>query len=252
MRVLLTGSSGTVAWPVCEALRERGHFVRGFDRAAPPDNRPLDEQSIGDVTDQAQLLDAAKDVDAIMHFACAASDQPFLEALLPVNIAGTYNVYEVARRLQIKRVITPSSVMVARGLPWNERKITMADGDKSTTHYALSKFYGEHLARMYHDLHGIESVLIRLGWVPGDRANIEEVKRDYADFQAFFSLYTSPRDAGRLFTLALEADASRFGGFAVMYATGKSDTVGFDNGPAKELIGYEPRDPWPQGAPFDR
>jgi len=251
VRVLLTGSSGTVARPVSKALHERGHFIRGFDRAPAPDDRPLDEQYIGDITSEAKLLDAAKDIDTIMHFACAANDQPFLGALMPVNIAGTYNVYEVARRLQIKRVVMPSSAMAAWGLPWNQRKVTMDEGAKPTTHYGLTKVYAEHLARMYHELHGIESVLIRLGWVPQDKANMESVAKNFADLDGFYSVYISPRDAGLLFSLALEAEASRFGGFAVMYATGKS-AIGFDNGPAKELIGYEPRDAWPEHAPSDR
>ncbi len=251
MRVLMTGSSGTVARTVCHELHDRGHFVRGYDRAPAPDDRPLDEQTTGDINEQAKLLEAARDVDAILHLVCAANSTPFLTALMPANIAGTYNVYEVARRLQIKRVVTPSSGMVGWGLPWTERKVTMEDGVKPTTHYALTKLYCEHLAKMYHEQHGIESVMFRLGWVPNSLADIERLKNQPNIPDSFYNVYTSPRDAGVLFALALEADAARFGGFAVMYAQGKCDR-GFDNELAKKLIGYEPRDAWPEHAPVDR
>jgi nucleoside-diphosphate-sugar epimerase len=37
MKILVTGSAGTVGRPVCDELGRRGHAVRGFDRAPTPE-----------------------------------------------------------------------------------------------------------------------------------------------------------------------------------------------------------------------
>ena len=58
--------------------------------------------------------------------------------------------------------------------------------------------------------------------------------------------YLSPGDAGRFFALAAEAPTDVR--FAVVYALSRPvrEEV-YDAGPARELVGYEARDTWPQG-----
>ena len=59
-------------------------------------------------------------------------------------------------------------------------------------------------------------------------------------------VYLSPGDAGRFFACASRApDDVRF---AVVYATSKPvNNCPYDLEPARQLLGYEPRDRWPEG-----
>ena len=56
MKVLVTGSAGIVGRPVVEALRARGHEVRGFDRRPSPG---LDDAVVADLTDEPAAREAA-------------------------------------------------------------------------------------------------------------------------------------------------------------------------------------------------
>ena len=62
--------------------------------------------------------------------------------------------------------------------------------------------------------------------------------------------YLSPGDAGRCFAAAVEVDpAPRF---AVVFATSRPlGSPRYDLGPTRTLLGYEPRDRWPNGLDLD-
>ena len=77
------------------------------------------------------------------------------------NIRGTYHVFELAR-LAKSRVIFASS---NHTIGFHERgRLLAEDCDlRPDTFYGLSKAYGELLARLYWDKHGVESLSIRIG-----------------------------------------------------------------------------------------
>ena len=59
-------------------------------------------------------------------------------------------------------------------------------------------------------------------------------------------VYFSPGDAGRFFADCVQADKEIR--FAILYATSRPIKVCYyDLEPAKELVGYEPAEQWPQG-----
>jgi hypothetical protein len=60
-------------------------------------------------------------------------------------------------------------------------------------------------------------------------------------------VYLSPGDAGRFFACAVLAPAELR--WAVLYATSKPPhQLAYDLETARQLIGFEPRDTWPEGA----
>ena len=60
-------------------------------------------------------------------------------------------------------------------------------------------------------------------------------------------MYLSPGDAGRFFAAAVEAE--KLPPFAVVYATSRfTHTLRYDLTPTRELLGWEPREQWPQGS----
>ena len=60
-------------------------------------------------------------------------------------------------------------------------------------------------------------------------------------------VYLSPGDAGRFFDSCVKADRPH-GSFDVVYATSiPKHMVRFDLEPAKRLVGFEPKETWPDG-----
>src|SRR5262249_50782581 len=96
--------------------------------------------------------------------------------------------------------------------------------------------------RAYAEGHGLSVIAARLGWCPRDAAHVEELART----EWGPDVYLSPGDAGRFFALAVEGPASIR--FEVLYACSRPirEAV-YDIGPPKSLLGYEPRDTWPEG-----
>jgi hypothetical protein len=83
---------------------------------------------------------------------------------------------------------------------------------------------------------------VRLGWCPRSREQVEEIR----SFSWAQDVYLSPNDAGRFFACALEATEPT--GYAVVYATSKPvHRPRYDTEPTVRLIGFEPREQWPQG-----
>jgi hypothetical protein len=61
--------------------------------------------------------------------------------------------------------------------------------------------------------------------------------------------YLSPGDAGRGFAAAVEVEG--LPPYSVVHVTSRPVTVTrFDPEPARRLLGYEPRDRWPDGLGF--
>src|SRR5664279_4957892 len=112
-KILVTGSAGAIGSRVALALRERSHAVRGFDHRP---QRLAGDHRIANLLDIDALQSAARGMDTIVHVAAVPDRQNFADALVPNNIVGTHNVFEVARLEGIRRVVNTSSVRVVSAL----------------------------------------------------------------------------------------------------------------------------------------
>jgi nucleoside-diphosphate-sugar epimerase len=107
--------------------------------------------------------------------------------------------------------------------------------------YACTKVFLEALGRVYAKEHGIEVLAVRLGWCP--RPGQEE---EFRQNPLGRDVYLSPGDAGRFFAAAVEVD--KLPPFTIMYATSRhTNTFLYDMTGPRELLGWEPRDQWPNG-----
>ena len=122
MRIAVTGGSGKLGRTVVRILGEHGHQVHNLDQHG--------ERSAAftrvDLTDYGQVIDALAGiddrhdgVDAIVHLAAIpapglASDA----ATFHNNMLATYNVFQAAKRLDIRRIVYASSETVL-GLPFD-------------------------------------------------------------------------------------------------------------------------------------
>jgi uronate dehydrogenase len=238
--ILVTGSAGRIGRAVVAELQARGWPVRGFDRVPTPG---LADAIVGDLIDAAAMRRAVEGAGTVIHLAATPDDDDFLTQLLPNNLLGVYQVLESARLAGVRRLILASSGQVVwwqrqRG-PW---PIKADDPPTPRGWYAAAKVFLEAAGRMCAESHGMSVLVVRLGWVPRSREHVEELNElDWAK-----DVYLSPGDAGRFFACAVEATAEPR--FAIVYATSRPlRTKMYDPESAKKLLGFEPRDRWPEG-----
>ena len=236
--VLVTGSAGRVGQAAYEGLLARGYKVRGFDVRQTPD---AEDAVLGDISDASQVSKAMAEVEVVVHLAATPDEDDFLGKLLPNNIVGLYNVLESARQAHVRRVILASTGQVVMGHegPW---PITPEMPFSPRNWYGSAKVLAEVAGQVYAHVHGLSVIVARLGWCPRDKKHAEELSQDEFGKDVYFS----PGDAGRFFPCAVEAPTDIR--HAVVFATSKPlRKARYDISGARDLLGYEPQDTWPQG-----
>lgn len=237
---LVTGSAGRLGRAVVRELLARGLPVRGLDLAPTPG---VADSVVGSISEGDVVRRAMRGVACLIHLAATPDDDDFFRCLLPNNLAGVYHVLEAAREANVPRVILASSGQVVW---WQRMRGEVPIGaDVAPTPrgwYAATKVFLEAAGRALAEAHGRAVLAVRLGWCPRDAGQAREI----AATAWARDVYLSPGDAGRFFAAA--ATAPGLSGFHVLYACSRSAArVTYDLGPAKALLGYEPRDSWPAG-----
>lgn len=159
------------------------------------------------------------------------------QSVLLNNIAGTRNLYEAAHNHGVKRVVFASSNHVTgayEGFPPNLHTqpdpplITPQDPIRPDGFYGVSKAAGEAIARMYYELHGIESVCLRIGSVLEDDDPTIDAHNE--------SIWLSHRDLVQLVTKSLLGEVK----FAIYYGVSNNKKRFWDISNAVAEIGYQP------------
>lgn len=163
MRILLTGGGGFLGAWVARRLTRGNVAVRVFERhsdrtlvrAIAGEAADGLDWTVGDIGDTATVAAAAADCDGIVHLAGvltpACQADPLAGAR--VNVLGTLNVFEAARRHGIRQVIYTSSGGVY-GTDDRPEPFPM-------THYGAFKLASEGSARAYWEDAGIASIGFR-------------------------------------------------------------------------------------------
>ncbi len=187
MNFLVTGGAGFIGSHVCERLLADGHAVWAFDdlndfydpqikrgnlRAIQSLAKPF-EFIHGDLTDRTAVeeLFASVKFDQVIHLAARAGVRPSLAepALYQrVNVEGTVNILEAARRNGVKKITIASSSSVY-GV---NAKVPFSESDpifSAISPYAASKLACEALGHVYHHIYGLDVVMLRFFTVYGPR-----------------------------------------------------------------------------------
>ena len=165
-KVALSGAGGNVG----RVLRE-GLPARGFDLRSAGGSRPLtplfdgEDLMHGDLRDPAVVDRLLTGVDVLVHMAGTSLEKPLPE-IIDNNLRALVEVYEGARRQGVRRVVFASSNHAFGMYPVGE-KLRLDAPYRPDGFYGLSKVWGEALARMYWDKHGIEGVSLRIGTTMG-------------------------------------------------------------------------------------
>ena len=174
MTTLITGA-GLIGRLTAEMLVARGDRVVLADIRDPGLALPF---ALCDVTDADRLDAIIRDhqVRRIVHTAAMLSTG--IRANPPrgvaVNVIGTTNILDAARRHGLGRVVCASSTTVGytmfagRGAAPIEEDLPMRMlSDRPASLYAASKIAGEHIALLYYDLYRVDAVMLRYAAVLG-------------------------------------------------------------------------------------
>ncbi|MDD7973299.1 NAD-dependent epimerase/dehydratase family protein [Roseinatronobacter alkalisoli] len=224
-RIAITGGSGRVGTALRRALAGKVASIKIVDTTNPG---PLDNNQTWehvDVSDCEALSASMAEVDAIVHLAGYPNERG-IDDILRVNILGTHNMLEAARRNGIGRVVFGSSNHTVGFYP---RRTIVSDTDpmRPDSLYGLSKCWGELEAGLYFDKFGIRTLNIRIGNA-GERPTDARALR----------IWVSPRDLAQLVLIGLEhPDVT----CTTVYGISDVEAGWLDNGTAVAL-GYRPVD----------
>lgn len=171
MKVLVTGGSGFIGSHVVDKLKDKGVDVRIYDGILSNYRKDVEFYQ-GSILDMTSLGFALCGVDAIYHLAAIAdvkdvyNDPYYSES---INVRGTINVLEAARKAGIKRIVYGSTTWVyseAEGVNVDETTPLHAP-----THlYTATKLTGEYYCKSYSKLYGMDVTIMRYGIPYGPRA----------------------------------------------------------------------------------
>ncbi len=115
--VVVTGAAGFIGRGVCERLTAEGSVVTGLDLAVKAESQQ-DAESSGWRLTQCSTTDSdaldrvlnESGADAVVHAAAIVSDHGSMADFIEVNVRGTRNVLDAAKRSGVKSVAHISSV----------------------------------------------------------------------------------------------------------------------------------------------
>lgn len=181
---LVTGGAGFIGSNLCEAILRMEYKVRCLDDLSTGKQKNIDHffenpsfQFIkGDIRDLETCINACKNVDFVLHPAAWGSVPRSIEMPLlyeEINIKGTLNMMEAARRNGVKKFIYASSSSVYGDEP-NLPKIEGREGNLLSP-YALTKMVDEEYGKLYYKLYGLDTYGLRYFNVFGKRQDPDSV-----------------------------------------------------------------------------
>ena len=176
MKILVTGGAGFIGSHLLQLLQgQQGVEVVVYDnlssgrREHVPKAIRLVEGDVRDAEGLANLF-ASEGFDSVVHLA-AQTMVPYSlshpEEDCQINLLGLINILECCRKYAVKHIVFSSSAAVYGdnlNIPLHEEEKPMP-----TSAYGITKMASEHYLRMYHDLYGLNTTVLRFANVYGER-----------------------------------------------------------------------------------
>ncbi len=230
-RILITGAAGAIGALLRTELARPDRELVLLDVIAPPEPAPREAARTvtASVDDLDALLAAAEGADAIIHLAGLATGGHPWDEYVQVNLTGTYNVLEAARRAGVARVIYASSnhAVGFTERPADGAQLPATLAPRPDSYYGVCKVASEALCSLYHDRHGLDAICLRIG----------SCRLEPNDRRCLWSWLSYP-DTVRLVEASLAAPAP---GFRIVWGVSANSRRwwSLEEGRA---IGYEPED----------
>ena len=178
MKYLVTGGAGFIGSYITKRLVEEEEQVVVIDNLNTGKEKNLEsiKDKIdfvkGDILDKNLLEDITRNIDGVFHQAALASVQDSFskpDEYYNVNVNGTENILELAKKNNFKVVYASSSSIYG-----NPKRIPIEESDEKNpiNPYAKTKLEKEELAKIYSKM-GVKVIGLRYFNVFGPRQNLD-------------------------------------------------------------------------------
>lgn len=176
---LVTGANGLIGRAVCGLAREAGWTVVATDVRPATDDPHVHVLDARDAAAASALCEEHA-VDTIIHCGgfsggMVGGDRP--AAVVDVNVRGTAELLEIARRRGIRRFVFASTATVY-GATGDSELVAEETPAHPVGIYGASKAAAELVVSSFRDDYGVDAVSLRLCWIYGPRRTTDCVIRD--------------------------------------------------------------------------
>lgn len=194
-KVIIFGGSGFLGSHVADVYSDEGYRVKIFDITESPYLRDDQEMIVGDINDLDAVCDATEGCRYVLNFAGIAgigdaNISPPITA--SINVVGTVNTLEAARKSSVDRYLFASTVYVYT---------------RYGAMYKASKQAAECFIETYQEEYGLDYTVLRYGTLYGRRS--DQRNRIYGLLKAAYETgiieYEGSIDAIREFIHATDA-----------------------------------------------
>ena len=199
---LVTGAAGFIGSNLVEHLLDQGHSVVCVDNESANNEKFhwYHENGMvinvrGDITDYKFMKNVFSGVDYVFHLAAESRLQSAIQNPIEAvkkNCVGTTVMLQCAREAGVKRFVYSST---SSGYGNNPYPNVETQPDDCLNPYSASKIAGEKFCKMYTELYGLETVILRYFNVFGRRS---PARGQYAPV---IGIFQRQRDTGEPLTI---------------------------------------------------
>ena len=223
--LLLTGAAGVLGRWLRPRLIERYGRLRSSDILDPAPAAEGESLSRVDLADALAVDRLVAGCGRIIHFGGISHETSF-DRILAANIAGTYNVFEAARRHKAGPIVYASSNH-AVGFYTRDERIDANVRTRPDSLYGVSKACGEDLASFFADKYGLDIACLRIGTAAPEPRDPRHL-----------STWQSYPDLLRMIEACFAAPRL---GCTILYGVSNNDRIWWSNDAAPH-IAYAPQD----------
>ena len=207
---LVTGGAGFIGSNLVDYLLKQGHTVVTVDNESANNEKfywthenGMALNVKGDITDYKFMKNVFTGVDYVFHLAAESRLQPAIEnpiGAVEKNCVGTTVMLQCAREVGVKRFVSSSTSSAYGNNPYPNVE---TQPDDCLNPYSASKAAGEKFCKMYTDLYGLETVILRHVNVFGKRS---PARGQYAPV---IGIFQRQKEAGEPLTLVGDGSQKR-------------------------------------------
>lgn len=187
MKLLVTGGAGFIGSNLVDELVRQKHQVLIIDNLSTGKKEYLNPALFKkggvnkkakffkkDIRNYKSIKPLFRDIDCVFHLAAQPRIQPSIinpAESFDNNVLGTFNVFLAAKENRVKKLVYSASSSAygdQKKLPLTEDMVTNCKSP-----YALFKYIGEEMARLFFQLYGLPIVCLRYFNVYGERQSVE-------------------------------------------------------------------------------
>ena len=204
---LVTGAAGFIGSNLVDYLLKHGHSVVCVDNESANNEKfHWSDKTInvsGDITDYKFMKNVFTHVEYVFHLAAESRLQSAIQNPIQAvqkNCVGTTVMLQCAREVGVKRFVYSST---SSGYGNNPYPNVETQPDDCLNPYSASKIAGEKFCKMYTELYGLETVVLRYFNVFGHRSP------QRGQYAPVIGIFQRQRDAGEPLTIVGDGSQRR-------------------------------------------